>query len=159
MAATAPVALCLAVPAGCASTAARSNAPVIQPIDDASRRAIEELLDRQVEAWNAGDIDEFMDGYWRSDDLTFVSGGSVTRGWNATLEGYRRRYASRESMGRLEFRVIEMRGLGPARAMILGRWRVERDHPIGGLFTLIVGVVDGAWRVIYDHTSVETPPT
>lgn len=159
MAATAPVALCLAVPTGCASTAPRSNAPVIQPIDNASRSAIEELLDRQVQAWNAGDIDEFMDGYWRSDDLTFVSGGNVTRGWNATLEGYRRRYASREAMGRLEFRIIEMRSLGPARAMVLGRWRVERDHPIAGLFTLIVGVVDGAWRVIYDHTSVETPPT
>lgn len=159
LAAPASVALCLAVPTGCATTAPRSNERVIRPVGEAARRSIGQLLARQVEAWNAGDIDGFMDGYWRSDDLTFVSGGGVTRGWNATREGFHRRYASREAMGRLEFQVIEMRGLGSDGAMVLGRWRVERDRPVGGLFTLIVRVIDGQWRVIYDHTSVDAPPT
>ena len=152
-------AFCLAAPAGCATTTTRSHAPVIQPAGDALRRSVEELLARQVQAWNTGDIDGFMEGYWRSDELTFVSGGDVTRGWNATLEGYRRRYASREAMGRLEFQIIEMRNLGSGGALVLGRWRVERDRPLGGLFTLIVRVIDGKWRVIYDHTSVGAPPT
>ena len=39
------------------------------------------VLSRQVEAWNRGDLEAFMAGYWNSPDLVFQSGATLTRGW------------------------------------------------------------------------------
>src|SRR5688572_27618313 len=70
--------------------------------DDAAKE-IKAMLSRQAEAWNRGDIDGFMEHYWKSDELTFSSGGQTTRGWKSTKEDYQRRYPTREKMGRLTF--------------------------------------------------------
>src|SRR5262245_59856048 len=56
------------------------------------KKAITKVLDDQVVAWNKGDLEGFMAGYWKSDDLTFFSGKDVTKGWDATLERYKKRY-------------------------------------------------------------------
>lgn len=69
----------------------------------APESGIRGVLDRQVDAWNRGDIPTFMDGYWRSPDLTFSSGGTTERGWDATLARYEKKYATREQMGTLTF--------------------------------------------------------
>src|SRR6476659_2876714 len=67
--------------------------------DAAIRGAIKAVFRTQVDAWNRGDVDAFMEHYWKSDDLTFSSGGKTTRGWRATLDHYRERYPTREKMG------------------------------------------------------------
>lgn len=119
---------------------------------------ISDLLTRQVEAWNAGDVEGFMKGYRQDDDLTFLAGGGVTYGWNATLERYRRRYPDREAMGRLTFSDVHINPIAPDAALVWGRWRVERRDETGGLFTLLLRKRDGAWSIVHDHTSVgETP--
>ena len=62
---------------------------------------IRAVLDAQVAAWNAGKIEEFMKGYWRSQDLSFFSGGTKLSGWDSTLERYRKNYQSEgREMGR-----------------------------------------------------------
>ena len=33
---------------------------------------IEGVMQRQMTAWNEGDLDGFMEGYWKSDSLVFV---------------------------------------------------------------------------------------
>jgi ketosteroid isomerase-like protein len=57
-----------------------------------SEEAIRKVLDDQVEAWNRGDLEGFMQGYWKSDELTFFSGGNVRRGWDETYDRYRKKY-------------------------------------------------------------------
>src|SRR5215813_10405555 len=52
------------------------------------RDAVKKVLHAQQEAWDGGDVRAFMEHYWKSDDLTFSSGGKTTRGWQATLDGY-----------------------------------------------------------------------
>src|SRR5262249_37246654 len=53
------------------------------------------VLRSQCAAWNRGDLEGFMDaGYWRSPDLTFFSQGSITKGYDAVLERYTKRYKS-----------------------------------------------------------------
>src|SRR5262245_63722240 len=82
--------------------------------DDAAD--IRKVLDEQVVAWNKGDLVGFMKGYWNSKDLTFVSGKDVTRGWQDTLERYKKRYQSEgKEMGKLAFSDLEVRELGPDR--------------------------------------------
>ena len=118
---------------------------------------IPRMLEQQAQAWNAGDIDAFMVPYWHSPDLTFSSGGKVTRGWQATLERYHQRYPTREAMGRLTFSDIEVSQPGSNVALVLGRWRLERAEPIGGAFSLVLNRDDGRWIIIHDHTSIDTP--
>ena len=122
--------------------------------DESSIRfEIEQTLARQDAAWNTGDVEEFMDAYWRSPELTFCSGGRVTRGWQPTLEGYRTRYPDRAAMGRLSFTDLEITPLGDMAALVLGRWHLDRAEPVGGMFTLVMRKEDGRWVIIHDHTS------
>ncbi len=113
------------------------------------------LLEAQKTAWNRGDLEGFMDAYWKSDQLAFSSGGRTTRGWQATLDRYKKKYQSTGQMGHLEFSSLEVTGLGDAAAMMLGRWQLtENDHPAGGNFTLIWRKFGDQWKIIHDHTSV-----
>jgi ketosteroid isomerase-like protein len=124
------------------------------------RPAIERVLDVQAVAWNRGDLDAFMDGYWRSPDLIFTSGGIVQRGWQTTLDRYRASYGtSPETMGRLTFSDLEVHPLGPGAAWALGRWGLEhRDGgTVGGVFSLVFREIDGKWVIVHDHTSVAAP--
>jgi beta-aspartyl-peptidase (threonine type) len=118
--------------------------------------AVRGVLDAQVEAWNRGDLEAFMAGYWRSPDLVFCSGATVTKGWDETLARYRKRYQSEgREMGRLRFDSVEVVPLGEGAALARGAWRLvmsdgKEPH---GLFTLLLRPVDGAWRIVHDHTS------
>ena len=119
-----------------------------------TERGVRAMLDRQVLAWNAGEVEVFMEPYWRSDELTFTSGGQIRRGWNETRARFRERYPDRAAMGRLSFSDLEITPLGREAALVLGRWRLERDHGIRGVFTLVCRRVEGQWLIIHDHTSM-----
>ena len=120
---------------------------------DAGIRAV---LDKQVEAWNRGDLEGFMAGYWNSPDLVFQSGATLTRGWQATRERYRRRYqAEGKEMGRLRFQDLDVQLLSADAAFIRGKWHLtmkDGSEP-GGLFTLLARRIDGEWKIVHDHTS------
>ncbi len=127
---------------GCAAPAQRECA------------AIRELLVRQEAAWNRGDIAGFMDAYWRSEELSFSAGGKTTYGFDATRDGYERRYPTPERMGRLTFSELQVRLLGADVALVLGRWQLAREpDPTGGNFSLVLSRRAGRWRIIHDHTS------
>jgi len=115
------------------------------------------VLRAQQEAWNDGDLDAFVErGYWRSEGLTFFSGGTVTRGYASLVERYHRRYQSDgAAMGKLTFSDLEPLPLSPESAALRGRWRLEfaDSQPVGGLFTLLLRKIDGRWLVVHDHTS------
>jgi len=115
---------------------------------------IKAVLAQQAGAWNRGEIDAFMEHYWKSDTLTFSSGGQTTRGWKSTKESYQRRYPTREKMGQLTFSDLEITPLGDSAALVLGRWRLAREEsPVGGNFSLVFRKIDGRWVIIHDHTS------
>jgi beta-aspartyl-peptidase (threonine type) len=111
------------------------------------------MLEEQARAWNAGDLEAFMDPYWSSPDLTFSGGGRVTRGWEPVLDNYRKRYPDREAMGQLAFSDLEITELGEDAALVLGRWELKRKEPVGGVFTLVLRRMDGRWLIVHDHTS------
>jgi len=115
---------------------------------------IDTVLTEQSAAWNRGDIDGFMAHYWKSDELRFASGGNVTRGWQPTLERYRKGYPGRAAMGKLEFSDLEITELSPDAVVVFGRWRLMRESDAPhGLFTLTFRRIGDAWLIIQDHTS------
>lgn len=120
----------------------------------AEAEAIRSVLQEQVEAWNAGDLESFMAGYARTDSLRFASGGTVRTGWHAALERYQSSYPDRAAMGTLAFDRIDIRVLAPRWARVFGAWRLDRaDDAPHGLFTLLMEKRDGHWRIVHDHTS------
>jgi ketosteroid isomerase-like protein len=123
-------------------------------IQDDSAAEIRAVMSKQVAAWNRGDIDGFMEGYARSHATEFVSGDKITRGWQTVRDRYRKKYSSREKMGRLTFSDIKITALSADAAIVLGRWQLVRqsDKP-HGIFTLLFRRTSAGWRIVHDHTS------
>ncbi len=121
-----------------------------------SEQSVRQVLLVQVEAWNKGDLEGYMQGYWHSPDLTFFSGGTVTQGWQPTLERYRKRYQSGgNEMGHLDFQDLQINMLGAKSAVATGKWQLTmRDgRKPHGLFTLIFLKTEQGWKIVHDHTS------
>ncbi len=116
-----------------------------------------DLMLKQAEAWNRGDLSEFMTPYWKDERLTFSSGGKTKRGWQATLDNYRLNYPNREAMGKLAFANLETQELGTDAMLMLGTWHLERSEPIGGNFSLVWKRIDGQWLIVHDHSSALKP--
>ena len=124
--------------------------------DQTKSAAIRAVLDAQVAAWNAGKLEEFMDGYWRSPNLTFFSGGRKLSGWDATIERYRKTYqAEGREMGKLVFSDLDIQLLGADAAVVRGRWELTMSDgkKPGGLYTLIFRRFKEGWKIVHDHTS------
>ena len=136
------LACCIGVAGQSSGTAKKAEADILA------------VLDAQAAAWNRGDIEGFMNGYWRSPALVFVSGDNVTRGWQPTLDRYKKNYDSKEKMGALRFADVEIEMLSKDAAVVLGSWSLARasDNP-HGKFTLIFRKIKGGWRIVLDHTS------
>ncbi len=123
----------------------------------ATETHVRSMLQDQAASWNAGNIEAFMQPYWQSAELTFSSGGKVTRGWEPTRANYHVRYPTRELMGHLTFSDLEVTDLGGKAALVLGRWHLEREEPVGGAFSLVMRKIDDQWVIIHDHTSRDQP--
>jgi uncharacterized protein (TIGR02246 family) len=116
---------------------------------------IRAVLDEQAAAWNKGDLQAFMKGYWKSNELTFYSGRDKKQGWDETIDRYKKRYQGEgKEMGKLTFSELEVQTIGTDHAVVKGRWKVEmKKDSFDGLFTLIMRKTKDGWRIIHDHTS------
>ena len=116
--------------------------------------AVRAVIDAQREAWNRGDVKGYMDGYARSPKTIFVSGESVTHGWQTVLEHYQKSYNTKEKMGTLTFSDLEITRLGKDTAVVIGRWHLQRtkDEP-HGRFTLVFRKTRQGWKIVLDHTT------
>ncbi|WP_153795770.1 YybH family protein [Foetidibacter luteolus] len=112
------------------------------------------LLAKQVSDWNNGDIDAFMETYWKSDSLRFVSTKGATYGWQNTLERYKRTYPDTTVMGKLKFDLQSVEQLSAEYFFVLGKWHLTRSiGNVGGFYTLLIRKVKGKWVIVCDHTS------
>jgi ketosteroid isomerase-like protein len=118
------------------------------------KQAILKVLETQRTAWNNGDIDGFMQGYWKSDSLLFVGNTAPTHGWQQTLDHYTKSYPDKAAMGTLTFTVLKVDLLDKTNAFMLGAWSLKRDKDApGGYFTLWFRKINGQWVIVVDHTS------
>lgn len=132
------------------STACSSG---VRQDDPQAETKIRAVMAFQQDAWNEGDIDKFMEGYWKSDSLQFIGSG-IRKGWQATLEGYKKSYPTREAMGTLAFEIWQIIKLSEDAYLLTGKYTLHRanDQP-SGPFTLIFRKKNNKWVVVYDHTS------
>ena len=118
--------------------------------------AIRAVLDAQVRAWNAGDIDGFMQGYEDSPQTTFI-GRTIRHGFTEILNSYKTNYAGKEKMGTLAFTDIDIRMLSSTNAVVTGKFHLtfpETKTPEqSGIFSLVWASTAWGWKIVLDHTS------
>lgn len=116
--------------------------------------AIRQVLDRQVQAWNQGNIESFMQGYWKNDSLMFIGKSGINWGWQKTLENYKRSYPDTTAMGTLSFNLIVVKKLSPEYYYVVGKWMLKRTiGDLGGHYNLLFRKINGSWLIIADHSS------
>jgi hypothetical protein len=120
-----------------------------------AEKAILGILDRQTAAWNRGDYENFMVGYWQSDSLMYIGKSGITYGYKTTLSNYRKNYPDKAAMGTLKFDILKLKPLGKKHYFIVGKWHLTRPEKgdIGGHFTLIFEKQNGEWVIVSDHSS------
>jgi ketosteroid isomerase-like protein len=123
--------------------------------EDKNAAAVRAVLEAQAAAWNRGDVEGYMEGYAKEETTTFVSGDTITRGWQTVLERYKARYDTRAKMGTLAFTELEIKPLSEFYFMATGRWQLtlEGGSTPHGRFTLIFRRTNAGWRIVHDHTS------
>lgn len=116
--------------------------------------AVRKVLATQSAAWNRGDIEQFMIGYWQSDSMMFIGKSGVNYGWNATLQNYKKGYPDTAAMGKLQFTLLHLKRLSPEYYFVIGKWHLTRTAGnLEGHFTLLFRKIKGQWQIIADHSS------
>lgn len=127
------------------------SASFAQSKDQAAIRAV---LQSQQNAWNKGQLEDYMQGYWKNDSLMFIGKSGITYGWKNTLDNYRKGYPDTAAMGKLNFNILQIKQLDHLNYFVAGRWYLERTiGDIGGYFTLWFQKIMGQWCIVADHSS------
>ena len=117
---------------------------------------IDQLMNNQLTSWNNGDIDAYMDFYWKSDSLQFIGSKGITYGWDTTLINYKKAYSTVEEMGTLTFENLNCKNFKNDSYLVNGKWHLKRNKNLKdkeGYYTLIWKKINGQWKIIYDHSS------
>ena len=115
---------------------------------------IRSILAAQTVAWNRGDAEGFMQGYWKSDSLLFIGKSGVTHGWQQTLANYKKGYPDTAAMGKLSFDILSVKQLSPDYAFVVGKWMLKRTKgDLSGHYTLLFRKIKGQWVIVADHSS------
>jgi ketosteroid isomerase-like protein len=118
-------------------------------------QSILSILDAQTKYWNAGDLENFMKGYWKSDSLMFIGKSGVTYGYNNTLENYKKGYPTRDAMGILKFNILKVEKISADAFFVVGKWHLTREKAgdVQGHYTLLFKKIKGEWVIVADHSS------
>ncbi|MFC6269094.1 YybH family protein [Frigoriflavimonas asaccharolytica] len=122
-------------------------------IFSAQEENILKVMANQQIAWNAGNLDQFMQGYWNSEEMMFIGKSGPNYGWQKTLDNYKKSYPTKEKMGTLSFTDQKIKMLGKDYAQVFGKWHLQRtEGDLGGIYTLIFQKFKNGWKIISDHT-------
>ena len=122
-----------------------------QPNDELT---IRKVLDNQIKGWNNGDIEGFMQGYWKNDSLMFIGKNGIHWGWQTTLENYKKNYPDTAAMGKLSFDILVVKKLSPEYFYVVGKWMLTRSiGDLSGHYNLLFKKINGIWLIIADHSS------
>jgi hypothetical protein len=120
----------------------------------AAEKEIRAVLALQDEEWNRGNIDGFMETYWKSDSLMFIGKSGITYGWQKTMDNYKKSYPDTAAMGKLRFDLIEFKPIGNNDCFVVGKWFLTRSiGNVNGVFTILLRKINNRWIIIADHSS------
>lgn len=120
---------------------------------------VQTFVRNYIAAINRADAPGIMEMYARVPEVTSADNIDITRGW----EAIRRDAASlSQSRYRMELGKVDVVPLGPGYALVVAEAVYAFGTPQGslrlrGVLTLVLQKIDGAWKVIHDHSSSQSP--
>ena len=121
--------------------------------NDKDFEAVKSILQTQAKSWNEGNIDAFMEYYWKSDNLQFIGSNGITYGWQNTLDNYKKRYPDRQAMGKLSFEVLKVDKRSKKVITLVGKFHLKREiGDLEGIFLLVWKKIKGEWKIVADQT-------
>ena len=118
------------------------------------KNSIISVLQKQEMAWNKGDINTFMEGYLKSDDLVFNGSSGPFYGWDSVRDRYLSTYPTKEKMGELKFKTLKITSVTENVAQLLGQFFLNYPNKeLSGYFSLIWLKTKNGWLILSDHTS------
>ena len=136
----------------CISVKADINSTAEESTDyELAETGIRLVLEKQVTAWNKHDLEGFMDGYWKSDQLKFYGASGLTLGWDQTLANYKKRYPTKRESGTLNFVINDISIIEGNNYWVMGEYHLKRE--IGdaeGIFIIIFKQINGEWKIVAD---------
>lgn len=116
--------------------------------------AILKVMKDQEIAWSQNDLEGFMQGYWKSDSLKFYGSGGLTKGWQQTLDNYKKGYPTKDHSGTLTFEIDDISPIENNSYWVMGRYYLKRKvGDAHGNFLIIFKKIDGAWKIVADMSS------
>lgn len=108
----------------------------------------------QKNAWNKGDLETYMQTYWKNDSLMFIGKSGVTYGWQNTFDNYKKGYPDTSAMGQLDFDILHVKRLSVLYFSVVGKWKLTRTAGnLSGHFTLLFKKIGSKWLIVSDHSS------
>jgi hypothetical protein len=115
------------------------------------KEAILAVMRLQEKAWSANDLEGFMDGYWKNDSLKFYGSSGLTKGWQQTLDNYKRGYPTKEHSGTLNFKINDISRIDQGSYWVMGEYFLKRSvGDANGVFLIIFKKIDGEWKIVAD---------
>lgn len=139
----------IALLAICGFLSCKTTAPTAT--DDVA--AIRTILDQQQKAWSNNDLEGFMAGYWKSDELTYFSRGRITKGWQTTLANYKKNYPTEKEIGTLKFEIANISKINDDAYWVMGSYFLTREAgDANGTFMIVFKRINGEWKIIGDSS-------
>ena len=88
------------------------------------KAAILQVIKKQQASWNNGNIDGFMEGYWNSPELRFLSKNGLRYGWQSVMDNYKKNYDTKEKMGQLVLDILTTELFNNESALVIVKWKV-----------------------------------
>lgn len=115
------------------------------------KAAILTVMKAQEKAWSNNDLEGFMQGYWKSDSLKFYGSSGLTKGWQQTLDNYKKGYPTKEHSGTLNFTIKDISKISDESYWVMGEYHLKRNvGDAHGVFMIIFKKINGKWKIVAD---------
>ncbi|MFT4802539.1 MAG: ketosteroid isomerase-like protein [Flavobacteriaceae bacterium] len=122
-----------------------------QTTEKEDKEAILSVMTLQEKAWSNNDLEGFMQGYWKSDSLKFFGSSGLTKGWQQTLDNYKKGYPTKEHSGTLNFTIKDISKIDNGSYWVMGEYHLKRNvGDANGVFLIIFKKIDGEWKIVAD---------
>ena len=119
--------------------------------EEVDQAAILAVMKAQEQAWGRGDLEGFMQGYWKNDSLKFYGSHGIASGWQKTLDNYKKSYPTKAHTGTLTFVIDALSKIEDGAYYVMGQYHLKRDMGnANGVFMIIFRKIDGAWKIVAD---------
>jgi hypothetical protein len=129
---------------------------VDKPNEQEVKTTILAQMQEQEACWNQGDLECFMQHYWKSDSLEFIGKSGLNLGWQTTLDNYKNSYKNKDEMGTLSFEYLKTKLIDDNTFHVIGKWQLQREKigdVLEGHFSVLWQKKNNQWVIISDHSS------